>query len=79
MVMVCLVRVGCRDAISLSLWPVDSPFVLLKTTEWADEEGRGRADNKQISCSLLQIQSPPGPRGQYQEMPLYTILNSDQE
>ena len=55
--------VGCRDAISL--WPINSPFVLLKTTDWTRLLARAEAGQtiNKLAASLLQIQSVAGPLG----------------
>ena len=53
---------ACRDAISL--WPINSPFVLLKTTDWPGlvRAEAGQTINKLVASSL-QIQSVAGPLG----------------
>ena len=80
---------ACRDAISL--WPINSPFVLLKTTDWPGlvRAEAGQTINKLVASSL-QIQSVAGPLGPISgdatvwkqrraESLLHTILNSDHD
>ena len=55
-------RIGVCDAISL--WQINSPFVLLKTTDWPGlvRAEAGQTINKLVASSL-QIQSVAGPLG----------------